>query len=512
MKKQTEFPVSHQKILLCRLHSEADQIMVAVLWLLWLVSLGFVFLYGTWMLWALLGTSLSIIGTLMWRFATASLATQLYMGISFMLYSALLIQQAHGLVETHFGIFVLLAFLLYYRDWRPIVLAAAVIAIHHLSFYYMQVAGLPVYVFQHTHMPVMVLVHAAYVVFETLVLVLMAVRLRQESEEAATLASLGTDGIRSEEIDLDPNRVKAAGAAGHGVSRFLDGICNALREASSVAVSIRLASTDLRSISNGMLTLRDRQQVGVARVVTLVSEMESVAGHVSQESRRIAEESTKCAQTAQETGDHLTSSRSVHELITAAQQTAEQMTRLDEATCQIQTIVSMINEIAGQTNLLALNASIEAARAGDAGRGFAVVAGEVRRLSENTQRSAEQIQEVVGSLRSAALTAKQVSEQSLVVAELGSERMNSAGREFQAMVSNFRQIASSMNSLSEAVSRQKSLMHETTGHISEITNVMRDNSGRVENLHSNGTLLDTMSERLWNSVRRFRNGNEHFVS
>jgi methyl-accepting chemotaxis protein len=38
------------------------------------------------------------------------------------------------MIELHFGIFVCLAFLLCYRDWRPIALAAAVTAVHHLSF------------------------------------------------------------------------------------------------------------------------------------------------------------------------------------------------------------------------------------------------------------------------------------------------------------------------------------------------------------------------------------------
>src|ERR1022692_51788 len=108
-----------------------------------------------------------------------------------MIYAALLIQQAHGVTEAHFGIFALLAFLLYYRDWRPIVLAAGLIAIHHAGFYLLQVQGVPVFVFQHSHMPIMVVIHAAYVVFESLILVLLSVKLRMETKAASVLASLG---------------------------------------------------------------------------------------------------------------------------------------------------------------------------------------------------------------------------------------------------------------------------------------------------------------------------------
>ncbi len=97
------------------------------------------------------------------------------------------IQQSHGLVEAHFGVFVVIALLLYYRDWLPVVVAAAAIAVHHLAAFWMQSRGLPVLAFESGGGFGIVALHAAYVAVETGFVCVMAMQLRGQ------LVALGHD-------------------------------------------------------------------------------------------------------------------------------------------------------------------------------------------------------------------------------------------------------------------------------------------------------------------------------
>ncbi len=111
---------------------------------------------------------------------------------------------------------------------------------------------------------------------------------------------------------------------------------------------------------------------------------------------------------------------------------------------EIRAILEYIRSIADETKMLGLNAAIEAARAGDAGKGFGVVAAEIRKLSESSKETANQIKELTGKIEdkiSVALKGSEVSMRSSEEQAAATEEMTASIQELTSMIGEFTRIA-----------------------------------------------------------------------
>ncbi|MCF8358727.1 MAG: hypothetical protein K9H26_08225 [Prolixibacteraceae bacterium] len=140
--------------------------------------------------------------------------------------------------------------------------------------------------------------------------------------------------------------------------------------------------------------------------------------------------------------------------------------------------IDIINDLAYQTNILALNAGVEAARAGDAGKGFSVVALEVRKLSEQSNQAAKQIERVsnesaVFSEEAMGLIANVLPKMEHTLSLV--QKIASASQEQNAGAT---QINSAIQELNEATQRNASNAEE----LASATTVLSEESGQLEKL------------------------------
>lgn len=152
----------------------------------------------------------------------------------------------------------------------------------------------------------------------------------------------------------------------------------------------------------------------------------------------------------------------VKEVSQTSVKTVKSMGEVEASVEEINNFVSNIVEITEQTNLLALNASIEAARAGEAGKGFAVVATEIRKLSELTAQTTEDIYQIIEGLKSKADEAtKQITSNNDVVADT-----ISSTRETQEEI---KQALQELNQLNDAVQDIAAVSEEQASSSEEIS-------------------------------------------
>ncbi len=119
---------------------------------------------------------------------------------------------------------------------------------------------------------------------------------------------------------------------------------------------------------------------------------------------------------------------------------AEQVLHLSQQTNQIANITNLVSDLANQTNMLAINATVEAVRAGEQGKGFGVVAREIRRLADQSKKSAAQINDLVNDIQNAI-------NKTVSVTDEGNKTLDKSLKLTEGTAETFNNVANAINSV-----------------------------------------------------------------
>jgi len=181
-------------------------------------------------------------------------------------------------------------------------------------------------------------------------------------------------------------------------------------------------------------------------------------------------------------------------------------------------MVESISEISAQTNLLSLNAAIEAARAGEHGRGFEVVATEVRKLSDQSAKSAEQISVLVATIQKGMNNASQSMGEVNAEVQEGIELVRKAGGTFEEIreaVSNVagqtQEVSASIEQMAAGVEQinvsMKTIMEVTENAAAgteEVSATSEEQRSAMQEIASAANDPSSMAEELQQSLSQFK--------
>jgi len=183
---------------------------------------------------------------------------------------------------------------------------------------------------------------------------------------------------------------------------------------------------------------------------------------------------------------------------------SDKLAKLSSETEQVQSVLTVINDIAEQTNLLALNAAIEAARAGEHGKGFAVVADEVRQLAERTKKSLNDINTTISIIIQSVLDSsdainKNANEVALLakISENVELKIEDISKEIGETAEVSNQFLESTQSI---VDNSKARMK----NLEELQNLSSENAKNVEEVASSAEHLHKMTEVVNQNLNKFK--------
>jgi methyl-accepting chemotaxis protein len=225
----------------------------------------------------------------------------------------------------------------------------------------------------------------------------------------------------------------------------------------------------------------------------LADRTEQQAASLEQTAASVQQLTSTVQQNAETAGDSDAQASRVRDVADSGAQTMREAVTsvevIQKSAQQMNEIIGVIDSLAFQTNILALNAAVEAARAGEQGRGFAVVASEVRSLAQRSAASAKEIRQLIET------SASQV--------ETSVRQIRVAGGNIGEIVNGVRAVAANMSLISAASAEQSGGLSEISSAVKQLDEITQRNAQMVERAVAQASLLENRAAHLSQAVSSF---------
>lgn len=241
--------------------------------------------------------------------------------------------------------------------------------------------------------------------------------------------------------------------------------------------SVAYAAEEIAAGNTDLSARTEEQAASLGQTAASMEQLTSTVKHTSENTQQANTLATAMRSSAQEGN-------------TIVEKAVMSMKEIESSAGKIDTIISLIEDIAFQTNILALNAAVEAARAGEQGRGFAVVASEVRNLAQRSSLAAKEIKELI--------------EESGRQVLLGSERVSQAGESMQRIISTVKQVSELMAEIALSTGEQSRGIEQINQAVAQMDTVTQQNAALVEEASAAAHSLKEQSQLLEETVAVFK--------
>lgn len=422
--------------------------------------------------------------------------------IGIQLMAALHIQQTMGMTEMHFQVFVLLAFLSFYRDWKVIITGALVVAVHHIMGFIIQHVNGSIIVFEDAEPSLIIfIIHASFAILECVVLVFIAKQAAKEHAFASQMnisiqqivAKDGTLDLRDENIPNHPDLAQL-----NNMITAVKGLVTRANFAGNELINIALK---VKQSSDALDDTVVEQNIHVSTISDSMKDITSSINQVAELSLSANDIANDAKQSTQYTRTAIESSRNnIAQLKSTLQTTSTAIEDLSLKCVNISTVMQSIKSVAEQTNLLALNAAIESARAGEHGRGFAVVADEVRNLAIKSKESAEEIETITSLLTESANHSVSNMNNCVEVVELAVESSESATSNMASVFSSIEQMNKNVTTVANSATEQAEVsqsISQSTEHLNGLFVSEKEQVSFLKyDIHKLNDLADDLNSQL----------------